>query len=328
VIHDSILSLCADTPLVRLNRVCADLAPAFLAKVERVSPTGSVKDRVAVALVEDLEARGLLKPGGTVVEGTSGNTGIGLAMVCAQRGYRCVIVMPEKMSRERELMLRAFGATVIRTPTELPHDHPDSYSGVAERLAREMPGAALAGQFSNQANPEAHYRLTGPEVWRDTGGRLDTFVMGMGTGGTISGAGRYLKERDPAIRIIGADPVGSSVKGVFETGRLEEGVPYQVEGIGMDYVPETLDLRVIDEIHAVGDAESFHWARRICREEGILVGGSSGTILAAARRAARAMTRNQVVVVVLCDSGERYLSKFLDDDWMRANGYDLEAAFA
>lgn len=327
MIHESILPLVTGTPLVRLNRVCADLAPAFVAKVERVGPTGSIKDRVAVALVEDLERRGLLKPGGTVVEGTSGNTGIGLAMVCAQRGYKCIITMPEKMSRERELMLRAFGATVIRTPTELPHDHPDSYAGLAARIAGETPGAALAGQFHNQANPEAHYRSTGPEVWRDTEGRVDAFVMGMGTGGTISGAGRYLKERNPAIRIVGADPAGSSVKPFYETGQLSEGAPYQVEGIGLDYVPGTLDLKVVDEIHAIGDAESFYWARRICREEGILVGGSSGTILAAARRAARNMTKEQTIVVMLCDSGERYLSKFLDDDWMRANGHDPDARF-
>ena len=327
MIHDSILSLATGTPLVRLNRVCADLAPAFLAKVERVSPTGSIKDRVAVALVEDLERRGLLKPGGTVVEGTSGNTGIGLAMVCAQRGYRCIIVMPDKMSRERELMLRAFGAQVVRTRSDVPHDHPESYSGTAERITRETPDAALAGQFTNQANPEIHYRSTGPEIWRDTEGRVDAFVMGMGTGGTISGVGRFLKEQNPKVRIIAAEPEGSSVKRFFDTGQLVESGVYQVEGIGQDYIPDTLHLQHVDEMHYVGDAETFHWARRICREEGILVGGSSGTILAAARRVARTMTKDQTIVLVLCDSGERYLSKFLDDDWMRANGYDLEARF-
>jgi len=327
VIHENILSLTANTPLVRLNRVCADLAPTFLAKVERVSPTGSIKDRVAVALVEELERTGRLKPGGTVVEGTSGNTGIGLAMVCAQRGYKCVIAMPEKMSMERELMLRAFGATVIRTRTDLPHDHPESYAGVAERIARETPGGALAGQFTSPANPDCHYRLTGSEIWRDTEGRVDAFVMGMGTGGSISGAGRFLKERNPAVRIVGAEPQGSSLKCFFDTGEMIEGEIYQVEGIGNDYVPQTLNLGVVDEMHYVSDAESFYWARRIVREEGILVGGSSGTILAAARRVARGMTRDQVIVVELCDSGERYLSKFLDDGWMRANGYDLDATF-
>jgi cystathionine beta-synthase len=198
---------------------------------------------------------------------------------------------------------------------------------VAERIAAETPGAALAGQFSNQANPDCHYRLTGPEIWRDTDGRVDAFVMGMGTGGTISGSGLFLKERNPAIRIIGADPAGSSLKRFFDTGDLVEGGPYQVEGIGLDYKPDTLNLGVVDEVHEIRDAESFHWARRIIREEGILVGGSSGTILAAARRAARTMTREQTVVVVLCDSAERYLSKFLDDDWMCANGYDPEAVF-
>lgn len=327
MIHDNVLSLVADIPLVRLNRVCADLAPTFLARVERCGPTGSIKDRVAVALVDALERSGKLAPGGTVVEGTSGNTGIGLAMVCAQRGYRCIITMPDKMSRERELMLRAFGATVIRTRTDLPHDHPDSYSGMAERIARETPGAALAGQFSSRANPDCHYRLTGPEIWRDTGGRVDAFVMGMGTGGTISGAGRFLKEQNPAVRIVGAEPAGSALKRFYDTGSMPEGEPYQVEGIGNDYVPDTLDLSVVDEMHYVSDAESFHWARRVAREEGILVGGSSGTILGAARRVARGMTSDQVVVIELCDSGERYLSKFLDDDWMRRNGFDPDARF-
>ena len=327
MIHDNILSLAANTPLVRLNRVCADLAPLFLAKVERFSPTGSIKDRVAVALVDELERSGLLKPGGTVVEGTSGNTGIGLAMVCAQRGYRCIITMPEKMSRERELMIKAYGATVIRTRTDLPHDHPESYAGMAERITRDTPGAALAGQFTSKANPDCHYRLTGPEVWRDTEGRVDAYVMGMGTGGSISGAGRFLKEKNPAIRIVGAEPEGSSLKRFFDTGVMSEGEIYQVEGIGNDYVPDTLDLSVVDEMHYVSDSESFHWARRIIREEGILVGGSSGTILAAARRAARGMTKDHVVVVEFCDSGERYLSKFLDDGWMRENGHDPEARF-
>jgi cystathionine beta-synthase len=326
--HENILDLVRNTPLVKLNRVCADLAPTFLAKVERISPTGSVKDRVAVALVEDLERRGLLKPGGTVVEGTSGNTGIGLAMVCAQRGYKCIITMPEKMSRERELMLKAFGATVIRTRTDLPHDHPDSYSGVAARIAAETPGAALAGQFTSPANPDVHYRLTGPEIWRDAQGHVDAFVMGMGTGGSISGVGRYLKEQNPQVRILGAEPTGSGLKTFFDTGVMPEGEVYQVEGIGNDYVPDTLNLPVVDAMEYVSDAESFYWARRIAREEGILVGGSSGTILGAARRLAKTMRADQTVVVVLCDSGERYLSKFLDDDWMRANGYDPQATFA
>lgn len=327
MIHENILSLTANTPLVRLNRVCADLAPTFLAKVERISPTGSIKDRVAVALVEALERDGKLKPGGTVVEGTSGNTGIGLAMVCAQRGYKCIIAMPEKMSMERELMLRAFGATVIRTRTELPHDHPESYAGTAERITRETPGAALAGQFTSQANPDCHYRLTGSEIWRDTNGQVDAYVMGMGTGGSISGAGRFLKERNPAVRVVGAEPAGSALKQFFDTGVMSEGDLYQVEGIGNDFVPDTLHLSVVDEMHYVSDAESFFWARRIIREEGILVGGSSGTILGAARRVARGMSKDQTIVVELCDSGERYLSKFLDDNWMRANGYDPEAVF-
>jgi cystathionine beta-synthase len=321
VIHESILDLVGGTPMVRLNRVCADLPPRFVAKLERFNPAGSVKDRVALALLRDLEAGGRLKPGGTVVEASSGNMGIGLAMACAQRGYRCVIVMPTKMSQERETMIRAFGAEVVRVPTDVPIDDPRSFLETARRLTRETPGAVMAEQFVNQANPEMHYRTTAAELWEQTEGRIDAFVMGMGTGGTISGVSRYLKERNPAIRIVGAEPVGSIIKHWFDTGQMVEGRLYHVEGIGEDFLPETLHLEHVDEMVYISDAESFHWARRITREEGILVGGSSGTILAAARRVAVGMLPGQTVAVMFCDAGERYLSKMYDEAWMREQGF-------
>jgi len=321
VIHDSILDLVGGTPMVRLNRVCADLAPRFVAKLERFNPAGSVKDRVALALLRDMEASGRLKPGGTVVEGSSGNMGIGLAMACAQRGYRCVIVMPIKMSMEREKMIRAFGAEVVRTPTDVTIDDPRSFLETARRIVRETPGAVMADQFVNQANPEMHYATTAAEIWEQCEGKVDAFVMGMGTGGTISGVSRFLKERNPAVRIVGAEPVGSIIKHWFDTGELIEGKLYTVEGIGEDFLPETLHLEHVDEMVYVGDAESFHWGRRITREEGILVGGSSGTILAAARRAAATMRPDQTIVSMFCDAGERYLSKMYDEDWMREQGF-------
>lgn len=321
MIHDTILDLVGRTPMVRLNRVCADLAPRFVAKLERFNPAGSVKDRVALALLKDMEDSGRLKPGGTVVEGSSGNMGIGLAMACAQRGYRCVIVMPTKMSMEREKMIRAFGAEVVRTPTDVPVDDPRSFLETARRIARETPGAVMGEQFVNQANPEMHYATTAAEIWEQCEGKIDAFVMGMGTGGTISGVSRYLKERNPAVRIVGAEPVGSIIKHWFDTGERVEGKLYQVEGIGEDFLPETLHLEHVDEMVYVGDSESFHWARRITREEGILVGGSSGTILAAGRRVAATMRPDQTVVVMFCDAGERYLSKMFDDQWMEDNGH-------
>ncbi len=327
MIHNNVLELIGNTPMVRLNRVCADLEPSFIGKLERVNPGASIKDRVALALVEDLESRGLLKPGGTVVEASSGNMGVGLAMACAQRGYRCIIVMPTKMSMEREQMIRAFGGTVVRTRTDVPIDHPDSFMETARRITRESPGAVMADQFVNQANPEMHYRTTAEEIWRDTNGKIDAFVMGMGTVGTISGVSRYLKEKNPAIRIVGAEPVGSIIKHYFDTGELIEGALYHVEGIGEDFLPKTLNLDHVDEMAYISDEESFYWARRICREEGMLVGGSSGTILATARRVARSMEKGQNIVVMLCDSGERYLSKFHNEDWLKEQGYDMNKPF-
>jgi cystathionine beta-synthase len=321
MIYDNILQTIGNTPLVKLNRVCADLEPDFVAKLERFNPGGSVKDRVAQALVEDLENRGQLKANGTVVEASSGNMGVGLAMVCAQRGYKCIVVIPDKMSMERSKMIRAFGGEVIITRTDVPLDHPESFMSIARRITEETPGAVMADQFVNQANPEVHYRTTAEEIWEACEGRLDAFVMGMGTGGTISGVSKFLKEKNPAIRIVGAEPVGSIIKPYFDTGKLTEGKIYAVEGIGEDFIPETLHLDHVDEMVFVDDQESFHWAREISRQEGIFVGGSSGTILATARQVATTMKADDLIVVMFNDGGERYLSKFYDDEWLRKNNF-------
>ncbi|MBV8197156.1 MAG: cystathionine beta-synthase [Candidatus Eremiobacteraeota bacterium] len=302
------------TPLIKLNKVVDDAACLVLAKVEYVNPGGSVKDRPAVAMLEAAEREGLLKPGGTIVEPTSGNTGTGLAMAAAIRGYRCILVMPDKMSREKIDLLRAYGADVVITPTNVPADSPESYYGVANRLASEIPGAFQPNQFHNHFNPEAHYRTTGPEIWEQTGGAVTHFVAGIGTGGTISGSARFLKERNPQIHVIGADPEGSIYSGDIPRS-------YAVEGIGMSYLPETVDLRVIDEMVRVSDRDSFLMARRIAREEGLLVGGSSGTAAVAAVKLAKTLPPEAVVVVILPDSGRGYMSKIFNDDWMIANGF-------
>jgi cystathionine beta-synthase len=311
---DNALEAIGHTPLVRLNKV-VDGAPCLvLAKVEYVNPGGSVKDRPAVAMLDAAERQGLLKPGGTIVEPTSGNTGSGLAMAAAIRGYRCILVMPDKMSREKIDLLRAYGADVVITPTNVPAESPESYYGVANRLASEIPGAFQPNQFHNHFNPEAHYHSTGPEIWEDTRGQITHFVAGLGTGGTISGVARYLKERNPAIHVVGADPEGSIYSGDIPRS-------YAVEGIGMNYLPETVDLRVIDEMVRVADRDSFLMARRIAREEGLLVGGSSGTAAVAAVKLAKTLPANAIVVVILPDSGRGYMSKIFNDDWMIANGF-------
>jgi cystathionine beta-synthase len=302
------------TPLVKLNKI-GDGAPCLLlAKVEYMNPGGSVKDRPAVAMLEAAEQQGLLRPGGTIVEPTSGNTGTGLAMAAAIRGYRCILVMPDKMSKEKIDLLRAYGAEVVVTPTNVPPDSPESYYGVANRLAAEIPGAFQPNQFHNHFNPDAHYRTTGPEIWEQTGGTITHFVAGIGTGGTISGTARYLKEQNPNIHVVGADPEGSIYSG--DTPRS-----YAVEGIGMNYLPETVDLRVIDEMVRVSDRESFLMARRITREEGLLVGGSSGTAAVAAVKLAKTLPADAIVVVIFPDSGRGYMSKIFSDDWMIANGF-------
>ena len=311
------LAAIGNTPLVRLNSVTDGARCLVLAKVEYMNPGGSIKDRPAVAMLEAAEKAGLLKPGGTIVEPTSGNTGSGLAMAAAIRGYRCILVMPDKMSREKIDLLKAYGAEVVVTPTNVPSDSPESYYGVANRLAAEIAGAFQPNQFHNHHNPDAHYATTGPEIWEQTHGTLTHFVAGIGTGGTISGTARYLKEQNPKTHVVGADPEGSIYSG--DTPRS-----YAVEGIGMNYLPETVDLKVIDEMVRVSDRDSFLMARRITREEGLLVGGSSGTAAVAAIRLAQTLPESAVVVVIFPDSGRGYMSKIFNDEWMIANGFLAE----
>lgn len=311
---DSVLGAIGDTPLVRLARIDRDLPAILLAKLEFMNPGGSQKDRIARAMVEDAEAQGLLRPGGTIVEATAGNTGVGLAMVAAVRGYRCVFAVPDKMSDEKVALLRAFGAEVVITPTAVPPDSPESYNGVADRLARETPGAWRPGQFTNQANPRAHHSSTGPEIWRDSGGRVDAIVAGVGTGGSLTGTARYLRERNPDLSVVGADPVGSILSG-------DDPGSWKVEGIGEDFFPETFDSSLVDTWVRVSDAQSFSAARRLAREEGILAGGSAGTALHAAIETAARMPERSVIVVLLPDTGRNYLSKLHSDVWMREQGF-------
>ena len=311
---ENILEAIGRTPLVKLSRVTDGLPVTLLAKVEYLNPGGSVKDRIGLAMVEQAERQGLLKPGGTIIEATAGNTGVGLALVAAIRGYRCIFVMPDKMSADKVNLLKAYGAEVVITPTSVAPDSPESYNGVAERLAREIPNSYRPNQFGNADNPQAHYRTTGPEIWDDTDGELDVFVAGMGTGGTISGVGRYLKECNAAITVVGADPEGSVLSGGSPK-------PYKVEGIGEDFVPATFSRQVIDEMIRVGDAESFLMARRLAREEGLLVGGSAGTAVAAAIKFAQRLPAGKVIVALLPDNGRSYLSKIFNDEWMQQQGF-------
>ena len=314
-VSDSLIELVGGTPLVRLGRMAAHVRPQVLAKVEYMNPGGSVKDRIALAMVEDAEARGLIAPGGTIVEPTSGNTGVGLALVANARGYRCVFVMPDKMSPEKIAVLRAYGAEVVVCPTAVDPDHPDSYYSVSKRLAAEIPGAWNPNQYANPLNPQAHYTTTGPEVWTQTDGLVTHFVAGVGTGGTISGTGRYLKEVSGGkVQVVGADPEGS----VYSGG---SGRPYLVEGVGEDFWPTTYDRTIADRIIAVSDRDSFLTTRRLAREEALLVGGSCGLAAAAALRLAEELTEDDVVVVLLPDSGRGYLSKIYNDEWMADYGF-------
>jgi cystathionine beta-synthase len=316
----SVLDLIGRTPVVRLNRVIGSTRSTVLAKCEFLNPGGSVKDRIGLAIIEDAERRGVLEPGGLVVEATSGNTGVALAIAAASKGYRCLFTMPDKMSIEKVKLLKAFGAEVVITPTAVPPDSPEHYLNVARRIAEENPGSLFADQFFNPVNVEVHYRTTGPEIWEDVGGRLTHFVAGAGTGGTISGVGRYLKERDARIRVVMADPIGSIFKEYKETGRRSQGTPYKVEGIGNDKIPSNLHFDVIDEVRSVTDKDSFQMARRLTREEGLFVGGSSGTAVHVACEIARETDDSNVMILtMLTDPGERYLSKFHSDEWMREN---------
>ena len=318
--YENVLATVGWTPLIRLGRVAAGIRTPVYAKAEYFNPGGSVKDRIGPAIIEAAERDGTLRPGGTVVEGTSGNTGVGLALAAAIKGYRCIFTIPDKMSHEKVRLLKAFGAEVIVTPTAVAPDHPDNYVMMAKRIASETPNAVLANQFYNQANPEAHYRTTGPEIWEQTEGRVTHFVSAAGTGGTITGVGRFLKERNSAVRIVGGDPVGSVIRGFAESGEVGEGAPYKVEGIGQDKIPGTLDMSVVDEWRSVDDRTSMSLARRLTREEGLFVGGSSGLIAHVALEVAREVDDPEACVVfILCDTGERYLSKVFSDEWMREN---------
>jgi cystathionine beta-synthase len=318
--YDSVLDTVGWTPLIRLARVASGLRTPIYGKAEYVNPGGSVKDRIGLAIIEDAERRGDLRPGGTIVEGTSGNTGVGLAIAAALKGYRCVFTMPDKMSQEKVRLLKAFGAEVVITPTAVPPDHPDNYVMKAKQIARETPGAILANQFYNEVNPQAHYATTGPEIWEQTGGRVTHLVAGAGTGGTVSGAGKYLKEKNPKVRVVAGDPVGSLYTHYHRTHALGDGHPYKVEGIGGDKIPSTIWFDSIDEFRQVADRTSLMMTRRLAREEGILSGGSTGLNVALALDIARELDDPEALIVtILCDTGERYLSKVFNDEWMQEN---------
>jgi cystathionine beta-synthase len=318
--YESVLDTVGWTPLIRLGRIASGVRTPIYGKAEYVNPGGSVKDRIGLAIIEDAERRGDLRPGGTIVEGTSGNTGVGLAIAAALKGYRCVFTMPDKMSQEKVRLLKAFGAEVVITPTAVPPDHPDNYVMKAKQLVKETPGAVLANQFYNEINPQAHYATTGPEIWEQTKGRVTHLVAGAGTGGTVSGAGKYLKEKNPAIRVVAGDPVGSLYTDYHRTHKLGEGHPYKVEGIGGDKIPTTIWFDWVDEFRQVPDRVSLMMARRLAREEGILAGGSTGLNVALALDIAREVDDpSALVVTILCDTGERYLSKVFNDEWMQEN---------
>ena len=313
-VYDSILDTIGNTPIVRLSKLGRGYKPSFFAKLEMFNPGNSVKDRIGITMIKAAEEKGLLKKGGTIVEPTSGNTGTGLAIAAAIMGYKCVFVMPDKVSLEKISLLKAYGAEVVTTPTAVARESPESYYSVADRLTREIPGAFQPNQYFNPANPRTHYESTGPEIWRQMDGKVDAFVAGVGTGGTISGIGKYLKKKNHKVRIVGADPEGS----IYTQDRAR---PYKVEGIGEDFIPGTFDGSVVDEWVTVSDRDSFEIARRITREEGILVGGSTGTAMWAAMQVAKTMEEGQNIVVLFPDTGRGYLSKLFNDAWMRENGF-------
>lgn len=313
-VYNNILETIGNTPIVRLPKLNRGLKPTLLAKLEMFNPGNSVKDRIGIRMIKAAEEKGLLKKGGTIVEPTSGNTGTGLAIAAAILGYKCVFIMPDKVSQEKISLLKAYGAEVVTTPTAVPRESPESYYSVADRLTREIPGAFQPNQYFNPANPRTHYETTGPEIWRQLDGKIDAFVAGVGTGGTISGVGNFLKSKNPSIRIVGADPEGS----IYTQDRAR---PYKVEGIGEDFIPGTYDSNAITDWVTVSDRDSFETARRVTREEGILIGGSGGTAMWAALQAAKTMEEGQIVLVLLPDTGRGYLSKLYNDAWMRENGF-------
>ncbi len=311
---DNILKAIGRTPLLRLNNIAKEIESEIYVKAEFLNPGGSVKDRIGLKMIEAAEREGKLKSGGTIIEATAGNTGVGLALVAAVKGYRCIFVMPDKMSQDKINLLKAYGAEVVVTPTSVAPDSPESYNGVADRLAKEIPNAYRPNQFENPNNPLAHYMTTGPEIWEDSDGKIDVFVAGMGTGGTISGTARYLKEKNSDITIVGADPQGSILSG--DTPRS-----YKVEGIGEDFIPKTFNRQVVDEMIRVSDKESFNTARRLAREEGMLVGGSAGTAMTAALKYAGRLEQPKYIVVLLPDTGRNYINRIFSDQWMQENGF-------
>lgn len=318
---DNILQAIGHTPIVRINSLARGVRSPIFAKCEYTNPGGSVKDRPALQIIEDYEAEGKLKPGGTIVEATSGNTGMGLAMAAAIKGYKCIFVMPDKMSSEKILSLRAFGARVMVTPTDVQPEDPRSYYMVAERMVRETPGAVLANQYHNPSNPKAHILSTGPEIWEQTGGEIDVLVATMGTGGTISGIGQYLKSKKPSIKVVGVDPIGSIYYDFFRTGKMVPAHSYSVEGFGEDFLPGTMDFSVVDDVVRVTDKECFDWTRRLVREEGIYAGGSSGAVICGAVKWAEKQLDELNILAILPDGASKYLSKIFDDTWMKENGF-------
>lgn len=319
---ENILQAIGNTPLVKLLKLTKNLAPEIFAKLEYFNPSGSVKDRIALEIIEDAERDGRLRPGGTIIEATTGNTGISIALVAAVKGYKCIFVVPDKISIEKVQLLRAYGADVIITPDAVPHDSPESYTEVAKRIVRETPNSILANQFFNPKNFETHYKTTGPEIWEQTQGKITHFIAGIGTGGTISGIGKFLKEQNPEIKIIGVDPKGSILREFFITKKVTQNFfPYKLESIGADWIPGTLHIEYIDEIMEVTDRDAFLTARKLTTEEGIFAGGSSGAVVSAALKLAQNLSVENLIVALLPDSGERYLSKIYNENWMRENGF-------
>lgn len=320
-LSSSILHTIGNTPLAKLNRLGAETGANIYAKLEYLNPSGSVKDRMALYMVEDAEKNGMLRPGGTIVENSSGNTGSALAMIAGIKGYKCIITMPDKMSNEKRRLMEGFGAKVVITPTDVPAESELSYYSTARRIAKETPNSFYPDQYNNPMNIEAHYRTTGPEIWEQTGGKIDVFVGGIGTGGTLSGIGRFLKERNPAIKIVAVDPIGSVFFDYFKTGKLPTPHVYKVEGIGEDYLVKAMDFSVVDEIIQVNDSQCFTTTRQLCAQEGMFAGGSSGASIYGALEVAKTIGQGKTIVTLLPDSGNRYLSKLYNDEWMKANGF-------